>query len=147
MIWPKLGHVPSPNTDLPEQIKKEYNEAGAIFELSPRGACALLRLVVQRLCVHLGGSGKNLNDDIAGLVRNGLPVRIQQSMDLLRVIGNNAVHPGQINLSDDRSTAQKLFILVNVIADTMITHPKHISALYESLPEEQRAQIERRDRG
>ena len=61
------------------------------------------------------------------------------------VIGNEAVHPGQIDLRDDVATAEELFALVNIIADAMISQPKHIEAMYARLPEGKRAAIERRD--
>jgi hypothetical protein len=94
----------------------------------------------------LGQPGKNINDDIANLVEKGLPPTIQKALDIVRVVGNNAVHPGQINLKDDVETANKLFELVNLIAQVMITQPKEIEQLYETLPETQRKAIEGRDK-
>ena len=83
---------------------------------------------------------------IASLVKKGLPVKIQQALDIVRVIGNNAVHPGQINLKDDTETANKLFDLVNLIADVMITQPKHVEEMFNTVvPENQRQAIEKRD--
>lgn len=69
----------------------------------------------------------------------------QKALDVGRVIGNNAVHPGQIDLKDDRATAEKLFGLVNLIADIMVTQPKHIDAMFQGLPEGARKAIEKRD--
>jgi len=109
-------------------------------------AAALLRLVIQRLLKYLGAGGKDLNEDIASLVSKGLDRRIQMSLDVVRVIGNNAVHPGQIELKDDRPTANTLFSLVNLIVDSMISQPKHIEATYKSLPATAHDQIEKRDK-
>ena len=62
------------------------------------------------------------------------------------VVGNNAVHPGQIDLRDDVETVLKLFGLVNLVADVMITQPKQVDALYDSVvPESQRQAIAKRD--
>jgi Domain of unknown function (DUF4145) len=94
---------------------------------------------------HLELKGKNLNDDIGALVKRGLDPRIQRALDVVRVIGNNAVHPGQIDLRDDKATAAKLFDLVNLIVEAMIAAPKHIQAMYEALPERVLAAIEKRD--
>ncbi|MCW5206875.1 DUF4145 domain-containing protein, partial [Desulfobulbus sp. F5] len=116
-----------------------------IINRSPRGAAALLRLCVQKLCAHLGEPGKNINQDIAGLVKKGLNPRIQKSLDIVRVIGNEAVHPGELDLRDDPDTAAQLANLVNIIADFMITQPKHIDTLYDSLPVEKKEQIDKRD--
>ena len=60
----------------------------------------------------LGEKGKKIDDDIASLVRKGLEPDIQQALDVVRVTGNNAVHPGQIILEDDKATAVALFELV-----------------------------------
>ncbi|MCF6113879.1 DUF4145 domain-containing protein [Mesorhizobium muleiense] len=145
LIWPSANEAPDANADLPDDVRADYDEAGLVLSTSPRSAAALLRQAVQRLCKHLGGKGKNIDDDIALLVRNGLDPRVQKALDVVRVVGNNAVHPGQIDLKDDRPTAEKLFGLVNLIADIMVTQPKHINAMFEGLPEGVRKAIEKRD--
>lgn len=139
----KLGVIPNP--DLPDQIIRDYEEARGILGDSPRGAAALLRLCVQKLCIHLGEKGKNIDEDIASLVSKGLNPLVQKSLDIVRVIGNEAVHPGVIDLNDDGDTASQLFILINSIADQMISHPKKVEELYGKLPEKKREAIERRD--
>jgi len=141
---PEKKGIP-PNQDLPEDVIQDFEEARSIVGLSPRGAAALLRLCIQKLCVFLGEKGKNLDDDIASLVLKGLNPLVQKSLDIVRVIGNEAVHPGLINLNDNRDTANKLFGLINSIADQMITHPKNVQELYEKLPENKRKAIEGRN--
>jgi hypothetical protein len=145
MIYPSVGTAPLQNPDLPDDIKADYEEARCIVVLSPRGSAALLRLAIQRLCKYLGEKGENLNSDIANLVKKGLPLKVQKALDIVRVIGNNAVHPGQIDLKDDSQTAEKLFGLVNLIAQVMITQPKHVDDLYESLPDNQKEAINKRN--
>jgi hypothetical protein len=145
MIYPESSSAPLPNADLPEDIRTDYEEARSTINRSPRGAAALLRLCVQKLCKHLGQSGKDINADIAALVKKGLNPRIQKSLDIVRVVGNEAVHPGQIDLRDKPETAVHLCQLINIIADAMITQPKLIEELYAGLPESKRQQIEKRD--
>ena len=70
---------------------------------------------------------------------------VQKSLDIVRVIGNEAVHPGVIDLNDDRDTASQLLILINSIADQMISHPKKVEELYGKLPESKREAIEKRN--
>jgi hypothetical protein len=146
MIQPNIGGAPIPNSDLPLDIKNDYNEARDIINKSPRGASALLRLAIQKLCEHLGEKGDNINNDIANLVKKGLSVKIQQALDFVRVVGNNAVHPGQIDLKDNSDIALNLFSLVNVIAEVMITQPKEIDTLYNSLPDKHIEAINKRDK-
>ena len=140
------GDVPLPNSDLPDDITRDYEEAGTIVELSPRGAAALLRLCIQNLCIYLGEPGKNLNDDIGALVARGLDERVQQAWDTVRVLGNEAVHPGTLDLKDDRQTVKKMFVLVNMIANEMITLPREREDLFKMLPEKARTGIYERDK-
>jgi hypothetical protein len=145
LIHPAYGSAPPPNSDLSEDVLRDYNEARAILVRSPRGAAALLRLAIQKLLVEFGEKGNNINHDIGQLVKKELPVTIQQALDSLRVFGNEAVHPGQIDMSDDIEIASALFGLVNIIADRMISEPKRVAAVYAKIPPEKRAQIEARD--
>ena len=145
LVYPQRGRAPPANPDLSEDIRRDYDEASSVLDLSPRGAAALLRLAVQKLCKELGESGKNLNDDIKKLVARGLDVQIQKALDVVRVTGNEAVHPGQMDLRDDDTTANALFGLVNLIVEKMISAPKHIGELYSALPEDKLKQIENRD--
>ena len=145
MIYPETTGIQPPNSDLEQEIIDDYLEAANIVNKSPRGAAALLRLAIQKLCKQLGEEGKNINKDIASLVKKGLPITIQKALDIVRVIGNDAVHPGQIDLKDNQEIANKLFELINIIAYTMITQPKEIEALYETLPEDKKAGIAIRD--
>ena len=117
LIYPLNGTAPPPNPDLPDEIRKDYEEASSILELSPRGAAALIRLCIQKLRKHLGQSGENINNYIAALVKVGLDQRIQKALDAVRVIGNNAVHPGQIDIAEDIVTATALFGLLNLIVE------------------------------
>jgi Domain of unknown function (DUF4145) len=94
---------------------------------------------------HLDEKGKDLNVDIGNLVKEGLPVQVQQALDSLRVVGNNALHPGQMDLRDDRATAEALFGWLNFIVDQRIAQPKRLDELYGRLPEDARAAIEKRD--
>lgn len=143
-VYPACSTAPRANTDMPEGIKADYDEAAAIYAQSPRGAAALLRLAVQKLLIHLGQPGKNINSDIAALVAAGLPRQIQQALDVVRITGNNAVHPGQLD-TDDVSVAQQLFPLVNLIVEYQISMPAQIDALYRALPANALSAIQIRD--
>jgi len=145
MIFPEYQGIEPANSDLSDEIKADYLEAANIVTSSPRGASAILRLAIQKLCIQLGQEGRNLNDDIATLVKGGLPEKVQKALDIVRVIGNNAVHPGKLDLRDDHETSLQLFKLINFIAEKMITEPKEIDELFNNLPESQKQQIATRD--
>lgn len=145
LVFPPQRLGQGPNADLPDEIVQDFEEARSILNFSTRGAAALLRLSIQKLCAFLGEKGKNIDDDIASLVAKGLNPLVQKSLDVVRVIGNEAVHPGVIDLKDDRDTAIRLLGLVNIIAEQMISHPKTIREMYEQLPAGKKLAIEARN--
>lgn len=146
IVYPKKIIVSLPNEDLSQEIQNDYLEAANIFNDSPRASAALLRLALQKLCIQLGGDGKNINNDIKELVKNGLNPLVQKSLDSLRITGNNAVHPGEINLDEESERVLRLFELINFIAQKMITEPKEIEGFYDKLPQNAKDAILDRDK-
>ncbi len=145
IIYPLMSIAPLPNPDIPDEVKEDYDEARQIVAQSPRGAAALLRLAIQKLCKHLGEPGDNINTDIASLVSKGLGSDVQQALDFVRVVGNETVHPGEIDIRDDNELALGLFDCVNLIVTRMISSKKQVEALYAKLPKAKRDGIEKRD--
>ena len=145
MVHPRTFAAPPPIEEMPDSVKELYNEARCINNDSPRGACALLRLAVQLLIKELGENKKNLNQAISKLVERGLSPEIQQALDSIRVIGNNAVHPSHIDLKDNPKTMNTLFKLINFITEKMIKEKQQIEEIYSSLPEKEKNAIEQRD--
>lgn len=145
MEYPTILVAPLPYQDLGEPALSSYVEARNISAQSPRGAAALLRLALQLLIVQLGGNGNDLNSAVGALVAKGLPVRIQQAMDTVRLIGNEAVHPGTLDVNDDPAMALTLFELVNLVVETMVTQPRLIDEMYSRLPSSKLEAIDKRD--
>ena len=145
LILPPINLVPPASEDMPDNVRKYYNEAASIFCASPRGAAALLRLALEELCKELEGPGKTISDNIASLVKKGLNNRVQEALDAIRVIGNEAVHPGQFDFSDDQETAAMLFKLMNFIVEKMISDPNLVKNVFAKLPQIKLKAIERRD--
>ena len=95
---------------------------------------------------ELGENDKDINKNIGALVEKGLPKSVQQALDIVRVVGNKAVHPGQIEFDvDDKNTATMLMHLLNIIVERMISEPNEINSLYQNLPESVKESIEKRD--
>lgn len=141
LVYPDSSRAPLPNQDMPDEIIKDFNEARSIINKSPRAAAAMFRLCLQKLLIYLGGKGK-INNDIKDLVAKGeLPARITKSFDIVRIIGNESVHPGQIDLNNDPSIANQLAKLINIITEGTISQTKEIDELYEMLPEDKELQL------
>ena len=140
LVWPKRApDHPEPKLHAPPNVRRECEEASQTLEASPRGAAALLRLAIEKLCKELGVSGDGLKDDIALFVREDIDARVQKVLDAARIIENNAVRPSPIGLGDDRAIAEALSGLVNLICEKMIMEPRHLQAMYTKLREDARA--------
>lgn len=137
--------IEAPSEDMPKEVKNLYNEAKSVFFLSPKSSAALLRLGLEILCKELGGKGKDINNDIGELVKKGLDSKVQKAFDIVRIVGNNAVHPGELSLDDNPKIAYKLFGLSNFIVNSMITQPKYLDSFYEKMPEGAKNSIKNRD--
>lgn len=144
LIYPQvMAEVPM-SPDTPEHIRREYEEAASIAAQSPRAAAALLRLAIEKLCQHICGNTKKVNANIEVLENKGLNKAIVDMLDIVRVIGNHALHDGQIDLDDDPGATIQLFHLFNRIVEKTITEPAADRKLYSLIPPQQLAQIERR---
>lgn len=154
MLYPKQIGIP-PAEDMPEHIKKTYQEASLVLGDSPRASCALLRLALQELMAYLRDhyeeyrdlTGKDINKDIGTLVKHcGLSPKIQKVLDSIRITGNNVLHLGELNIDDNQDIAEMLFKMINFIIGEMITKPKEIEDLYEKMPEKERGWVVDRDK-
>ncbi|WP_065759676.1 DUF4145 domain-containing protein [Pseudomonas defluvii] len=146
MVDPLSTTAPRPAADMPEDVRKDYEEAAAVFGVSPRAAAALLRLALQKLCVHLGEKGDKIDTDIRELAKKGvLPQLLINVADTVRITGNNAVHPGEMDAADVDLVASKMFKMLNLIVHKGITEPAELKALYELVPEGARAAAEEKD--
>lgn len=147
LIYPQEDPTaPKPTQDMPKDVKDIFNESAAVLNLSARASAALSRLALDMLLPYLGESSGDINTRIGNLVKNGLPLEIQQALDSLRVIGNNAAHPGEMDLKDDKQTSIALLELLNFIVEDRITKPKKIRNLYSKLPKGALKGINERDK-
>lgn len=145
LIEPPVSPAPRHHPKMPVGVKADYEEAAKVAGTSPRSAAALLRLAIQRLCIDLGLPGKNLNSDIGELVKRGLPERVTKALDAVRVIGNNAVHPGEMSIDDVAAVSTTLFKVLNLIVEHVIAAPAEVDDLFDGLPEGAKSQIQKRD--
>ncbi|MFT6954666.1 MAG: hypothetical protein ACJAY1_001786 [Glaciecola sp.] len=146
LVDPILSNAPERAADMPEEIAKDYEEARLVFIQSPRAAAALLRLALQKLCKHLGEPGSHIDTDIRSLAkRPEFGERLIKAADTLRIAGNNAVHPGEMNEEDIDNITNGLFDLLNLIVHAGISQPKKWDAMYQGLPEKPRLAAEKKD--
>ncbi|KTC26691.1 hypothetical protein AO239_10605 [Pseudomonas sp. ICMP 19500] len=146
LVYPSSINAPYAHEHLPVDCRGDFEEAREISARSPRGAAALLRLCLQKLLGHIGGTGEHIDSDIKTLVAQGLDPHIQQALDVIRVTGNNAVHPLEMNLEDDHDSVFVLFEMINFIVEERISRPLKTQDRFANLPEKARLAIEKRDK-
>ena len=147
LVFPRTRLGVAPNPDMPDKVRTVYDEAREVSSISRKSAAGLLRLALQMLIDELEPGPGAINTKIGALVGKGLPEPIQQAMDALRVIGNESVHPGQIDLDGaDDETVNAMFKMLNVIVEDRISTPKQVREMYDLIPQDKRDGIENRDR-
>jgi Domain of unknown function (DUF4145) len=96
--YPSLPSTPE-RPELPAAVvspyREDYTEAANVLSISPKASAALSRRVLQHVIREEAGIKKaNLSLEIDELIKNGgLPSRINEAVDSIRVIGNFAAHP------------------------------------------------------
>jgi hypothetical protein len=147
MVWPVKGGPP-PHDDMPAEALRHYKQARGVLGASPQAAAALLRVATEAIVHHLlERNDVMLDKGIEELVRQDrIRTQVKKACDVLRVTGNQMLHPGEISTMDDSESALRLFQLVNLIVEQAITEPALTESLYSNLPAEKLEAIERRDR-
>ncbi|HFZ5136831.1 TPA: DUF4145 domain-containing protein [Campylobacter jejuni] len=136
IFFPREVAIP-PEENMPGNVKEIYEEASLVLSDSPRAACALLRLALQKLMKYLkeniqiynGLKNRNINEDIEEIINIGnfyqdQKEMLEKAMNSVRLIGNKASHPSELDINDNPEIANTLFEMINFIVGEIITKPK-----------------------
>ena len=128
MLFPDVSQYEPANDDMPDNVKRIYDEAAAVANKSPRAAAALLRLALQELCKSLKCKGDNLQKQIERLAES-TPVSsdVIKAANIVRLVGNDAVHPdrvGDVDIENAPDVVNALFEFINWVAKEAISDPK-----------------------
>ena len=123
--WPTKQGI-QPHEHLPERCRQTFMEAQKISSISPRAACALLRVTLEQLVDELLGAQKdpaprkNLNERIKSLPCSHA---YQDLCDACRIVGNKAAHPAEISFEEGENEDLPLLIseLINAIVASQIS--------------------------
>lgn len=146
-IWPTStpADIPPPNPDMPAECHKLYNGAALVFNHSPRTAGALLRLCLQVLLTEAKIEGKTIDLQIQNLIKSGEDPMNVLCMDICRILGNECVHPGIINLNEEGDIATLFFEFINMTTTRLFTAKRQVQEVYQKLPEGARKALEARN--
>lgn len=143
LVYPTTNVRHSTPPDLPEAARKDFEEAAAVANASPRAAAALLRSCVEGICMSVANK-KKFEDAIRKLEAEGIPQGIVKAMDVVRLTGNGALHAGVLYGEDDEATVGLLFKLVETIVSWAVTQKRQLDELYKQMPPGALEQIEKR---
>lgn len=146
-VYPDNISVELPNTNMPEDIKKIYNEASSIVNISAKSAAALLRLALEKLLIHLGAKKESIDLMIQDLVDKDVisaSGSVRKALDTLRLLGNAGVHPTGIDLEENPNTPFALFKVLNFVVEKLITEEKEMESIYALIPEGKRENLDNR---
>ena len=80
-----------------------------------------MRVCIQQLVPLLKRNGSNLDNYVSSLVRKGLEVEIQQSMEVLEVLRSNPARlTNLLDSREDKETALRLFDSLKTILERRI---------------------------
>ena len=95
------------------------------MHLSPRAACALLRVSLEQLVDYLQPSGESDRDKNLAARISLLPcyASYKKLFDACRIIGNKAAHPAEISFEDGENSDLPVLIsqLINVIVSIQVS--------------------------
>ena len=106
----------------PELAEEDVEEAAAILNKFPRGATALMRVCIQKLVPLLEDNGKALNQRVSSLVRKGLEMEMQQSMEVLQVLQSDPLQLSQLESEADKEIALRFIDSLQAVLERRMPH-------------------------
>ena len=87
----------------------------------------------------------DLYNDIGKMYQEGLiDDNIKDSLDIVRLTGNDALHGNVIDMND-QTNVDYMFVLINEIVESLIASPKRRKDMLEKFGESRLDSIKRRD--
>ncbi len=112
---PATGSCVDPTAQAAAQTAIEH--CGRVLNGGAPGAAALVRHALRKLGQHLRKLGDNVNADIDNQATKGRPIPIQHALDIVRVTGNSAVHPAEMQLEQEPKPVALVVQPVNLGAE------------------------------
>lgn len=141
LVYPSKYPLP-PVKSMPKSVREIYEEAQSVLYHSPRASSALMRLAIEQLmCEVAACSGKSLHELIEER-KDELGLRLYKMAVGLRLVGNEAVHVGQIDFDEDQEVAELLFYFINRITERLIEEQMMIEKIKGVLPESKAVKLQ-----
>ena len=133
MVYPLMSTGQPPHKDMPEAVKKIYEEARSVVSLSPRSAAALIRVLIEKLVKELRKTDKERLNKVIGRLKNEhFPGIFIECFNSVKTITNEGgAHAGRIDLRDEDGPEilDLLFHAANYIVEETIEHYNKLKTL------------------
>ena len=126
MVYPLTPSAPNPSDDMPDSVKKVYEEARLVEPYSKRAAMVLLRVSLEKLMENQEIEGKTLHEKIKNLAKKGVTDEAIRWLLAVKHLGNEAAHIGDIEPNDEEvvKNVSKMFTTINLVVTIVITQKK-----------------------
>lgn len=124
--------IDNPTKYMPNDLKKIYNEARAIYKLSPTGAALLLRSILEKSLIkkfpilndqkYYTLTAKLQYQEVINIIGNYNSKNDSNSnkcLTLIKEIADKSVHSSNINIKKLNKYINKLFIWINEIVEKL----------------------------
>ena len=135
IIYPYLDNIEEPHPYMPREVFTIYQEARQTFKTSPRAACALMRLAIEKLYQFFTGES---NESLELLIKKAiydknikLSPPLEKALRDTRVTGILSGKPGEILKEDKEENFIQLVTVINLIVGELITDkPRRMMSNY-----------------
>lgn len=101
--FPPLQPNPT-DTRIPDEIRKDIDEAKLCFSVSAWRACAVIgRRAMQSICIEQGAKNGNLVAQISELKGDKITTQMAEWATSIRWVGDDAAHPGKEEVTPDQA--------------------------------------------
>lgn len=153
LVYPATSRMPLAHPDMPVAARALYDEARAVYEVSPRAGAALARAALERLLREVdpdAPASANLEARIQR-VSGEVSRPLARMLTVIRHVGNQSLHVKDdvdevtvLVLSKEQTDiAAMLFEAINELVDELITKPAERDGLFGLVPESVRVRIEK----
>jgi len=139
IIFPKFS-IKTVAPEVPKNYAKDYKEASAILEISPKASAAMSRRMLQTILREKYGVKKrNLDKEIDEFISsNKIPSYISDTLHYLRIIGNFAAHPDKCEntgaiVEVEKGEAEWSLETLDALFDFVFVQPAKIEARKKKL--------------
>ena len=86
-------------------------------------------------CIELGYKKGTLYEKINEFIGEDKGSDLEHSLTSVRVIGNDCVHSGVLDIKDNKAIAIALFNILNYIIEDTLTKKRKIDEIYDIIPD------------